>query len=66
MPANPEQCASHLCEMPIGPDALEITHNGKPAGAFCTECLQGAHKLRILLELDKEGTLVATEAVPLS
>ena len=59
---DPNICSMHLCEIPLGPDAMEFTHKGEPAGGICTECLGDTRKLRVVFERNNEGILEATES----
>ena len=33
-------CSMLDCGKPLGPDALEFTHKGEPAGGICENCLE--------------------------
>ena len=61
---NPNKCSALMCEMPIGPDALTVTHKGEPAGGLCEKCIQGAVKLRVVFELDANGIYEIAESQP--
>lgn len=59
---DPNICSMHLCRIPLGPEAMEFTHKGKPAGGICTECLGDSRKLRVLFEINDEKILEASES----
>lgn len=59
---DPNKCSSLLCPNSLGPDDIEFTHGGKPAGGLCHECIDGVKKLRVVFELDASNILQATES----
>ena len=50
-----------MCDKPLGPNALEVTHKGEPAGGICDNCLNDAHKVRVLLQQGSNGIFVPEE-----
>lgn len=60
--SDPNKCSSHLCENQIGPDAMEFTHKGEPAGGLCTACIEGARKMRVVFAMNDRGVLEAVES----
>lgn len=61
MSIDPNKCSLLDCENELGPDAVEITHQGKPAGGICDRCVGDSKKLRVLLMQNKDGILVPEE-----
>ncbi len=59
---DPNLCSMHLCATPLGPDSMEFTHKGEPAGGICTPCLGNSKKLRVLFEMNGEKILEASES----
>ena len=59
---DPNTCSMYLCPVPLGPDAMEFTHKGLPAGGICTQCLGDSKKLRVVFEMNQERVLEATES----
>jgi hypothetical protein len=59
---DPNICSMHLCDMPLGPNSLEFTHKGKPAGGICTTCVGDSQKIRVLFKKNQEGVLEAIES----
>jgi hypothetical protein len=59
----PEKCAVGDCENGRGPDALEFTIGGEPAGFICDSCVANIPALRVLFSRDKEKRLQAVEVV---
>lgn len=55
-----EHCITEDCDMGCGPDALEFTHKGTPAGYICEKCLAETPAVRILFR-KKEGLFQATD-----
>jgi hypothetical protein len=51
MNEDPKKCSMTDCNKPMGPDALEFTHGGEPAGGVCENCLDNAGKIRIVFSL---------------
>ena len=64
--SDPNKCSSLLCENPLGPNSMEFTHRGKPAGGLCDECIQGVKKIRVVFERNSKGVLTAVESQPLA
>ena len=58
---NPNQCSGTMCPNPLGPDAIEFTHNGEHAGGLCRECIEGNQQFRVLFRRDEKGQLQAEE-----
>lgn len=65
MNADPQKCSMTDCNGPLGPDALEFTHKGDPAGGICENCLTNAGKIRIVMDLDEDGRYEPVEMVSL-
>jgi hypothetical protein len=40
---NLNKCSMSDCTNEIGPDSLEFTHRGKPAGGICDRCIASAN-----------------------
>ena len=49
------------CTNEIGPDSLEFTHRGKPAGGICDRCIASAKGVRVLFKRDKDGNFIPAE-----
>jgi hypothetical protein len=60
---DPKKCSLTDCNNPIGPNALEFTHKGEPAGAICDQCVQSAQTLRILFKKNDRGLFEPEELV---
>lgn len=58
---DPKKCSMLDCDNPLGPNALEFTHKGEPAGGICDLCLEEEPVIRVLFKLNKEGIYEAEE-----
>ena len=58
-----EKCAVGDCDGGCGPNALEFTVGGEPAGYICEGCLANVPALRVLFTRDNAKRLRAVEVV---
>lgn len=56
-----EHCITEDCPMGLGPDSLEFTHKGEPAGYICEKCIANIPALRVLFK--SEGGMLKATAV---
>jgi len=61
MSQDPTKCSNEDCDNEMGPDSLEFTHKGKPAGGFCDVCIGNAPAVRVLFKRNADGILIPTE-----
>ena len=62
---DPKKCSMTDCNKPLGPDALEFTHKGEPAGGICENCLSDEGAVRVLFKIGGGGILYPEEMVTL-
>jgi len=61
MSKDPNKCSNEDCNNDIGPDSLEFTHKGEPAGGFCDVCIGNAPAVRVLFKRGDDGQFFPIE-----
>jgi hypothetical protein len=61
-----EQCVLEGCTNKLGPEALRISHKGKPVGGICEKCIATVPAFRVLFVLDKQHYARIEEMVPIN
>lgn len=51
------------CDGPLGPDALEFSHQGNPAGGICENCQQNIKGIKVVFDRNAENILRPMEVV---
>ena len=60
MKNDPTKCSMIDCTHDLGPDALEFTHAGQPAGGICDTCIDNDGALKIVFRKE-DGVFLASE-----